>query len=65
MKHSIHYLDEFGKIIGKNIQKLSFSELDLKYWEDAGKIDFKYIKKTNVKFSFRDVFLIYVYYSYF
>ena len=46
MKHSIHYLDEFGKIIGKNIQKLSFSELDLKYWEDAGKIDFKYIKKT-------------------
>lgn len=46
MKHSIHYLDEFGKIIGKDIQKLSFSELGLKFWEDAGKIDFKYIKKT-------------------
>ena len=45
MKHSIHYLDEFGKIIGKDIQKLSFSELGLKFWEDAGKIDFKYIKK--------------------
>ena len=47
MKYSIHYLNEFGMIIDKDIPKLFFWELDLNYWEDAGNIEFKRTKKSD------------------